>query len=161
MQKWVLGEAACLQRDAMSPPTFAVFVGYGYPLTRESYLNINNVDENDLDAEQESELTHLLQDSMMSSGSRRCCSRSRLTTPCDGCPRVYSDAGCGSGLARVTRASVVALVVFGHCRLAKPIRRQYQEQRHLPGLQFKRQDRAKSTQISAADRFIPVCSKTR
>jgi hypothetical protein len=38
MQKWVLGEAACLQRDAMSHPTFAVLVEYGYPLTRESYL---------------------------------------------------------------------------------------------------------------------------
>ena len=31
MQKWVLGEAACLQRDAMSHPTFAVLVEYGYP----------------------------------------------------------------------------------------------------------------------------------
>ena len=42
-----LGEAACLQRDAMSHPTFAVLVEYGYSLTRESYLNINNVDEDD------------------------------------------------------------------------------------------------------------------
>ncbi len=51
MQKCVLGEAACLQRDAISHPTFAVLVEYGYSLTRESYLNINNVDEDDLDAE--------------------------------------------------------------------------------------------------------------
>jgi len=55
MQKWIVDEAACLQRDAMSHPTFALLVEYGYPLTRESYLNINNVDEEDLDAEQESE----------------------------------------------------------------------------------------------------------
>ena len=48
-QKWVLGEAACLQRDAMSHPTFAMLVEYGYSLTRESYLNINNVDEDDHD----------------------------------------------------------------------------------------------------------------
>jgi len=40
----------------MSPPTFAVLVEYGDPLTREGYLNINHVDEDDLDAEQESEL---------------------------------------------------------------------------------------------------------
>ena len=65
MQKWVLSEAACLQRDAMSHPTFAVLVEYGYSLTRESYLNINNVDEDDLDAEQESELPHLFQESMI------------------------------------------------------------------------------------------------
>ena len=56
MQKWVLGEAACLQGDAMSHSTFALLVAYGYSLTRESYLNINNVDQDDLDAEQESEL---------------------------------------------------------------------------------------------------------
>ena len=61
MQKWVLSEAACLQRDAMSHPTFAVLVEYGDPLTRESYLNINNVDEDDLDAEQEIDLPHLFQ----------------------------------------------------------------------------------------------------
>jgi hypothetical protein len=65
MQKWVLGEAACLRRDAMSHPTFALLVEYGSPLTRESYLNINNVDEEDLDAEQESELPHLFQESMV------------------------------------------------------------------------------------------------
>jgi hypothetical protein len=65
MQKWVLGEAACLQRDAMSHSTFALLVEYGDPLTRESYLNINNVDEDDLDAEQESELPHLFQESMI------------------------------------------------------------------------------------------------
>ena len=65
MQKWVLGEAACLQRDAMSHSTFALLVEYGYPLTRESYLNINNVDEDDLDAEQESELLQLFQQSVV------------------------------------------------------------------------------------------------
>jgi len=65
MQKWVLGEAACLQRDAMSHSTFALLVEYGDPLTRESYLNINNVDEDDLDAEQEGELPDLFQESMI------------------------------------------------------------------------------------------------
>jgi hypothetical protein len=43
-QKWVLGEAVCLQRDAMSHQTFAVLVESGDPLTRESYLTINSVD---------------------------------------------------------------------------------------------------------------------
>jgi hypothetical protein len=65
MQKWIVDEAACLQRDAMSNPTFALLVEYGYPLTRKSYLNINNVDEEDLDAEQESELPQLFQESMV------------------------------------------------------------------------------------------------
>jgi hypothetical protein len=45
-----------LATDAMSHSTFAVSVEYGYLLTRESYLNNNNVDEDDLDAEQEIEL---------------------------------------------------------------------------------------------------------
>jgi hypothetical protein len=38
---------------------------YGDPLTRESYLNISNVEEDDLDAEQESELPDLFQESMI------------------------------------------------------------------------------------------------
>ena len=50
MQKWVLGEAAWVQR---SHSTFALFVEDGDPLTRESYLNVNNIDEDALDAEQE------------------------------------------------------------------------------------------------------------
>jgi hypothetical protein len=45
MQKWVLDEAA--------RSTFVLLVEYGDPLTRERYLNINNVDEDDLDAERE------------------------------------------------------------------------------------------------------------
>ena len=65
MQKWVLGEAVCLQRDAMSHSTFAMLVEYGYSLIHESYLSINNVDEDDLDSEQESELPHLFQESMI------------------------------------------------------------------------------------------------
>ena len=65
VQKWVLGEAACLQRDAMSHSTFTLLVEYGDPLTRESYLNINNVDEDDLDAEQEIDLPDLFQESMI------------------------------------------------------------------------------------------------
>jgi hypothetical protein len=65
MQKWILAEAEESQRDAMAHSTFALLVEYGYPLTRESYLNINNVDEDDLDAEQESELPHLFQESMI------------------------------------------------------------------------------------------------
>jgi hypothetical protein len=39
----------------MSHPTFAVLVEYGHSLTRERYLNINNVDEDDLSTEQESD----------------------------------------------------------------------------------------------------------
>jgi len=62
MQRWIVDEAACLQRDAMSHPTFALLVEYGYPLTREGYLNINYVDEENLDAEQESDLPHLFQE---------------------------------------------------------------------------------------------------
>ena len=65
MQKWVPGGAEWPQRDAMSHPTLAVLVEYGYSLTRESYLNMNNVDEDDLDAEQESELPDLFQESMI------------------------------------------------------------------------------------------------
>jgi hypothetical protein len=65
VQKWVLCEARCLQRDAMSYSTFALLVAYGHPLTRESYLNINSVDEDDLDADQESELSDLFQESMI------------------------------------------------------------------------------------------------
>jgi len=65
MQKWVLCEATCLQRDAMSHSTFVLLVEYGDPLTRESYLNVNNVEEDDLDAEQESELPDLFQESMI------------------------------------------------------------------------------------------------
>jgi hypothetical protein len=49
----------------MSHPTFAVLVECGYSLTRESYLNINNVDEDDLDAEQEIDLPDLFQESMI------------------------------------------------------------------------------------------------
>jgi hypothetical protein len=32
MQKWIVDEAASLQRDAVSHPTFALLVEYGYPL---------------------------------------------------------------------------------------------------------------------------------
>ena len=42
-----------------------VLVEYGYSLTRESYLNLNNVDEDDLDAEQEIDLPDLFQESMI------------------------------------------------------------------------------------------------
>ena len=67
MQEWIIAEAEVLQRDAMSHPTFALLVEYGYPLTRESYLNINNVDEEDLDAEQEGELPDIFQESAIES----------------------------------------------------------------------------------------------
>ena len=65
MQKWILDEAEGLRRDAMTHATVAVLVKRGLPLTRKSYLNINNVDEEELDAEQESELPHLFQESMV------------------------------------------------------------------------------------------------
>ena len=65
MQKWIVDEAEGLRRDAMTHATVAVLVKRGLPLTRKSYLNINNVDEEELDAEQESELPHLFQESMV------------------------------------------------------------------------------------------------
>ena len=98
MQKWVLGEAACLQRDAMSPPTFAVLVEYGYSLTRKSYLNINNVDEDDLDAEPERKLPDRFQESMTEERVASVMFEiEELTRRCDSCPRVHADAGRGSG----------------------------------------------------------------
>ena len=42
-----------------------MLVKYGLPLTRENYPNLNNVDEDDLDAEQEGELPQLFQPSMV------------------------------------------------------------------------------------------------
>jgi hypothetical protein len=42
-----------------------VLVEYGDPLTRESHLNVNDVDKDDLDAEQESELPDLFQESII------------------------------------------------------------------------------------------------
>jgi hypothetical protein len=65
MQEWIVGQAAVLQRDAMAHATVAVLVEYGLPLTRENYLNLNNVDEDDLDAEQDSELPQLFRQSMV------------------------------------------------------------------------------------------------
>ena len=49
----------------MSHSTFALLVEYGDPLTHESYLNVNDVDKDYLDAEQESELPDLFQKSMI------------------------------------------------------------------------------------------------
>jgi len=65
MQVWVVAEAGALQRDATAHATVAVLVRNGLPLTRENYLNLNNVDEDDLDSEQESELPQLFQQSML------------------------------------------------------------------------------------------------
>ncbi len=65
MQKWIVDEAEMLQRDAMAHPTVALLVEYDLPLTRENYLDLNNVDEDDLDAEQEGELPQLFQESMV------------------------------------------------------------------------------------------------
>jgi len=65
MQKWIINEAEALQLDAMTHPTVAVLIKCGLPLTRENYLSLNDVDEDDLDAEQESELPQLFQESMV------------------------------------------------------------------------------------------------
>ncbi|PYX52223.1 MAG: hypothetical protein DMG76_29905 [Acidobacteria bacterium] len=65
MQEWIVGQAEALLRDAIAHSSVAVLVKYGLPLTRENYLNLNNVDEDDLDAEQEGELPHLFQQSMV------------------------------------------------------------------------------------------------
>jgi len=62
IQNWIVLEAEGLRRNAMSNPTFAALLAHGYPLTRECYLRMNNVEEEDLDAEQESELPELFQD---------------------------------------------------------------------------------------------------
>jgi len=51
MQEWVVTEAEVMQQDAMAHPTVALLIKYGLPLTRETYLNLNNVDADDLDAE--------------------------------------------------------------------------------------------------------------
>lgn len=55
----------------MLHPTLAALIKYGYSQTRESYLNINNVDEDDLEAEQEIDLLDLFQESRSRRGSRR------------------------------------------------------------------------------------------
>jgi hypothetical protein len=65
MQEWIVSQAEALQRDAMAHSTVAVLVKYGLLLTRETYLNLNNVDADDLDAEQEGELPQLFQQSMV------------------------------------------------------------------------------------------------
>jgi hypothetical protein len=65
MREWIVAEAEVLQRDAMRHATVAVMVKRGMPLTRENYLKLNNVDEEDLDAEQESELPQLFQEWMI------------------------------------------------------------------------------------------------
>jgi len=54
--------------------------------------NSNNVDEDDLDAEQECELAQLFQQSMVEDRIASLIAKSRLTTRCDSCPRAYSDA---------------------------------------------------------------------
>ena len=65
MKEWILSEAEGLRRDAMTHPTVAALVKCGLPLSRENYLIFNNLDEEDLDAEQESELPQLFQESMI------------------------------------------------------------------------------------------------
>jgi hypothetical protein len=68
MQEWIVAEAEMLQRDAMSHAIVAVLLKQGLPLTRKNYLDLNNVDEEDLDAEQESELPQLFQESTVEEG---------------------------------------------------------------------------------------------
>jgi len=65
MQEWIVGQAEALLRDAIAHSSVAVLVKYGLPLTRENYLNLNNVDEDDLDAEQEGAFPHRFQQSMV------------------------------------------------------------------------------------------------
>ena len=65
MQEWIFHEAEGLRRDAMTHATVAVLVERGLPLTRENYLNLNNVDEEDMDGELEAELPQLFQASMV------------------------------------------------------------------------------------------------
>jgi hypothetical protein len=68
MQEWIVAEAELLERDAMTHPTVVVLLKQGLQLTRENYLNLNNVDEDTLDAEQESELPQLFQESTVEEG---------------------------------------------------------------------------------------------
>ena len=63
MQKWILDEAEALRRDAMTHATVAVLVKHGLPLTRENYLDLNGVEEEDMDGELEAELPHIFQES--------------------------------------------------------------------------------------------------
>jgi hypothetical protein len=63
MQKWILDEAEGLRRDAMTHATVAVLVKRGLPLTRENYLDLNGVEEEDMDGELEAELPHIFQES--------------------------------------------------------------------------------------------------
>ena len=63
MQKWILDEAEELRRDAMTHATVAVLVKRGLPLTRENYLELNGVEEEDMDGELEAELPHVFQGS--------------------------------------------------------------------------------------------------
>jgi len=65
MQEWIVGQAEALQRDAMAHSSVAVLCWSSTGSPRENYPNLNNVDEDDLDAEQEGELPQLFQPSMV------------------------------------------------------------------------------------------------
>ena len=65
MQKWILSEAEGLRREAMTHPTVAVLVKRCLPLTRENYLSLNDVEEEDMDGELEAEMPHIFQESMV------------------------------------------------------------------------------------------------
>jgi hypothetical protein len=65
MQEWIFHEAEGLRRDAMTHATVAVLVKRGLPLTRENYLALNGVEEEDMDGELEAGLPHVFQGSMV------------------------------------------------------------------------------------------------
>jgi hypothetical protein len=63
MQEWIFHEAEMLRKNAMGYASFAVLVQNGCPLTRENYLDLNGVEEEDMDGELEAELPHIFQES--------------------------------------------------------------------------------------------------
>jgi hypothetical protein len=65
MQKWVFHEAEMLRKNAMGYGSFTVMVRYECQLTRENYLDLNGVEEEDMDGELEGELPHIFQESMV------------------------------------------------------------------------------------------------
>jgi hypothetical protein len=90
MQKWILDQAEGLQRDAMTHATVAVMFRRGLPLTRENYLSLNGVEEEDTDGELEGELPHIFQESMV----EMCVDEILFEIEIDDTVRQLSEAAC-------------------------------------------------------------------
>ena len=90
MQKWILREAEGLQRDALTHATVAVMFRHGLPLTRENYLSMSGVEEEDMDGELEGELPHIFQESMV----EMCVDEILFEIEIDDTLRQLSEAAC-------------------------------------------------------------------